>query len=173
MQPLCNNQCIRNNVDRCWLEKAAALLPSIVWQHCSVKCQALIWAVAAFAHVTNWPQSLLWAQTRCSVAKSVKPYVHAYLLLKSDGGCNSHPFPLKALLLPGCQNAVLCEEWPFTNVREIRISHCWKIEDLGEDVPIWSPFLPAVGGGLFSARLAKGSWSVDRRSRLAVLCITM
>lgn len=106
-------------------------------------------------------------------AEPVNPCAHADLLLQSDGCCNSHPFLLKFY----CQQAVKMQfcvgERPFINVRQIRTSHCWKIKDLGEDVPVWLPVPPAVGGGLFSARLAKGSSGVDRRSSLAAIYTTM
>lgn len=95
-------------------------LDTVILRVSSSQNYSMIWEVAAFAHINNWPQSLIWTQTRCSAAKYVKPPVHTDMLLKSDGCWNSHPYFMKILPLPCCQNAALCEEWTFTNVRCIR-----------------------------------------------------
>lgn len=95
-------------------------LDTVILRVSSSQNYSMIWEVAAFAHINNWPQSLIWTQTRCSATKYVKPPVHTDMLLKSDGCWNSHPYFMKIWSLPCCQNAALCGEWTFTNVRCIR-----------------------------------------------------
>lgn len=95
-------------------------LDTVILRVSSSQNYSMIWEVTAFAHINNWPQSLIWTQTRCSAAKSVKPLVHTDMLLKSDGCWNFHPYFMKILPLPCCQNAALRGEWTLTNVRWIR-----------------------------------------------------